>query len=124
MPIYEYNCEHCNYKFDLLVATGNTRVKCPLCQGKVKKLMSTFSVGGSHDFTGGIPAAGLRCLGESRAGVPFDGGVAPGTCIEIYTGAELPASCCQGPGSQLYFQACISPGSILLLAQKAGELVG
>jgi putative FmdB family regulatory protein len=57
MPIYEYNCEHCNYKFDLLVATAATRVKCPLCQGKVNKLMSTFSVGSSHGFTGGVPAA-------------------------------------------------------------------
>ena len=45
MPIYEYNCEHCSYKFDKLVMSHNTDVKCPLCQGGVKKLMSTFSVG-------------------------------------------------------------------------------
>jgi len=48
MPIYEYSCDHCSYKFDKLVATANARVTCPLCQGKVKKLMSTFSVGGSQ----------------------------------------------------------------------------
>ncbi len=35
----------------------------------------------------------LACVGESRAGVPFDGTVPPGSCIEIYTGAALPADC-------------------------------
>jgi putative FmdB family regulatory protein len=57
MPLYEYNCEHCDYKFDRLVASHNTQVECPLCQGKVKKLMSSFSVGTSHPYAGGIPAA-------------------------------------------------------------------
>ena len=57
MPIYEYNCEPCSYKFDLMVTTHKAEVKCPLCQGKVKKLMSSFSVGASNDTTGGIPAA-------------------------------------------------------------------
>lgn len=58
MPIYEYNCEHCNYQFDRLVTAPNSKVNCPICQGKVKKLMSNFSVGASHDFAGGIPEAG------------------------------------------------------------------
>jgi putative FmdB family regulatory protein len=49
MPIYEYNCEHCSYKFDKLVMSPNAEMKCPLCQGGVKKLMSTFAVG--HDDT-------------------------------------------------------------------------
>ncbi len=57
MPIYEYNCEKCDYKFDLLVATYNSRVTCPLCQGEVKKLMSSFSVGASQNYSGGMPAA-------------------------------------------------------------------
>jgi putative FmdB family regulatory protein len=43
MPIYEYNCEHCSYKFDKLVMGHNTDVKCPLCQGGVKKLMSSLT---------------------------------------------------------------------------------
>jgi putative FmdB family regulatory protein len=57
MPIYEYNCEKCNYKFDRLVGTFDSKVNCPICQGQVKKLMSSFSVGASHDFSAGIPAA-------------------------------------------------------------------
>jgi molybdopterin molybdotransferase len=42
-----------------------------------------------------LPAGGgrLERVGESRAGVPFSGAVAPGTCVEIFTGAELPAGC-------------------------------
>ena len=33
----------------------------------------------------------LRLIGESRAGVPFDGTVEPGTCVHIMTGAAMPA---------------------------------
>ena len=47
----------------------------------------------SADFASGVPADGLVCIGESRAGVPFGASVPPGNCIEIYTGAELPADC-------------------------------
>jgi len=40
MPIFE----HCQYKFDLMVTTHKAQVKWPLCQGKVKKLMSSFNL--------------------------------------------------------------------------------
>jgi molybdopterin molybdotransferase len=55
-----------------------------------KSMMDGFAVR-SSDLT----AAGqtLTCVGESRAGEPFDGQVPAGSCIEIYTGAELPADC-------------------------------
>jgi putative FmdB family regulatory protein len=43
MPLYEYNCESCDYKFDKLVLNRASEVRCPICQGEVKKLMSTFS---------------------------------------------------------------------------------
>lgn len=69
MPIYEYNCEHCNYKFDRIVSTSQTQVKCPICQGKTKKLMSTFSVGGSHHVSDNIPAAANAGMCTS-CGVP------------------------------------------------------
>lgn len=39
-------------------------------------------------------AAGeLACVGESRAGAAFAGPVPQGACVEIYTGAPLPADC-------------------------------
>ncbi|MEE8468511.1 MAG: gephyrin-like molybdotransferase Glp, partial [Planctomycetota bacterium] len=37
--------------------------------------------------------APLRRIGESRAGHPFNEPVPSGTCVEIYTGAEVPAGC-------------------------------
>ena len=45
MPMFEYNCDNCNYSFDRLVISRDTTVDCPLCRGEVRKLMSTFSVG-------------------------------------------------------------------------------
>lgn len=38
---------------------------------------------------GSMPAR-LRCLGQARAGVAFDGTVGAGQCVEIMTGAPLP----------------------------------
>jgi molybdopterin molybdotransferase len=37
------------------------------------------------------PGGRLRRAGESRAGEPFAGTLGPGQCVEIFTGAELPA---------------------------------
>ena len=56
MPIFEYNCESCKYTFDKLVMHQATHVDCPLCQGKVKKLMSTFSVGVPDSISSKLPA--------------------------------------------------------------------
>jgi molybdopterin molybdotransferase len=36
------------------------------------------------------PGARLRLIGESRAGHPFDGQMAAGSCVQIMTGAPLP----------------------------------
>ena len=47
MPLYEYICHACSYRFDKMVARINSDVRCPICQGDVKKLMSTFSIGHS-----------------------------------------------------------------------------
>jgi molybdopterin molybdotransferase len=35
----------------------------------------------------------LQVVGESRAGAPFAGSVPRGSCVAIYTGAELPSDC-------------------------------
>ena len=37
------------------------------------------------------PGARLECIGELRAGGAFDGALAPGQCLEIMTGASVPA---------------------------------
>ena len=56
-----------------------------------KSAMDGYAVHTS-DFEGpGAPT--LPILGESRAGEPFSRDVPPGRCVEIYTGAEVPAGC-------------------------------
>jgi putative FmdB family regulatory protein len=60
MPIFEYNCEHCHYTFDKLVMRQNADVNCPLCQGEVKKLMSTFAVGAADNDSSKMPTSPIR----------------------------------------------------------------
>ena len=45
MPLYEYRCQECENKFELLRARGAaSAVTCPACgTGSVQQLMSTFS---------------------------------------------------------------------------------
>ena len=43
MPIYEYICENCRHKFQILIR-GKESPACPKCHGqKLNKLFSTFS---------------------------------------------------------------------------------
>jgi len=55
-----------------------------------KSMMDGFAVRSSDLASEG---GTLDCIGESRAGEPFSGSVPPGRCVEIFTGAELPADC-------------------------------
>ena len=44
MPIYEYECEKCSFKFDLLRKVGeNGEASCPRCQGYSRRLFSAVS---------------------------------------------------------------------------------
>lgn len=68
MPIYEYRCEDCQKKFELLVFQDKGEVKCPDCGGfKVTKLLSCFTtlsekswVGDSAYGTESCPACKLE----------------------------------------------------------------
>ncbi len=41
MPIYEYECEACNHKFEVIQKVSDKPIKkCVLCQGKVHKILS------------------------------------------------------------------------------------
>jgi putative FmdB family regulatory protein len=51
MPIYEYQCEECHERFELLVRSSAQQATptCPKCgSGKVKRAMSLFGVGGTR----------------------------------------------------------------------------
>ncbi len=44
MPIYEYQCEECEHKFDMLQKiTAEPLKECPECGGPVHKLISSTS---------------------------------------------------------------------------------
>ena len=53
MPWFDFECEKCQARFDLIVSSAETdRVKCPNCAdgGKPKKLISGFRVAGRGDL--------------------------------------------------------------------------
>ena len=54
MPIYEYECNACKAKFELLIRSSLTAVACPACANTgVKRLMSAFAFT-SKDTSGNI----------------------------------------------------------------------
>ncbi|MFQ6069082.1 MAG: zinc ribbon domain-containing protein [Candidatus Aminicenantales bacterium] len=53
MPIYEFSCKKCSFKFESLVSMGKeNEVCCPRCGGKeIQKLFSSFGIGGGSKRT-------------------------------------------------------------------------
>lgn len=79
MPIFEYKCNDCSKKFEILHKSSANleEVICPDCQSKnSKKLLSTFSAStSSSSFDSAPPCASGSC------GVPsFGGGCSSGMC--------------------------------------------
>ena len=80
MPIYEYRCESCAEKFEVLTrfAERDTAQVCPACEStKTRVLVSSFAFGGgsgessmsdfSSETTGG---GGCACGGACSCGSP------------------------------------------------------
>jgi molybdopterin molybdotransferase len=61
--------------------------------------------------------AKLRLIGESRAGVAFDGLVEPGTCVQIMTGAAMP----RGANSIVMNEHARLEGEFVVLGEAARE---
>lgn len=60
MPIYEYQCQSCDEKFEAIVH-GSQKPECPNCGGvKLKKQFSTFAVNAPQPvaFGGGCSTCG------------------------------------------------------------------
>lgn len=80
-----------------------------------KSMMDGFALASASLAAGG---GRLELVGESRAGLPFRGPVPAGTCVEIFTGAELPAGCdavemverVRREGRTVVFEAAVKPG--------------
>jgi len=79
MPIFEYKCNDCGNKFDVLHKSSSNleEVICPDCQSKNnKKLLSSFSasIGSSSSFDSGSTCSNGSC------GFNPGGGCASGMC--------------------------------------------
>jgi putative FmdB family regulatory protein len=50
MPVYEYNCEKCGTKFEILrgITANNDDVKCPRCGAEKPRRLLSVVCGGSH----------------------------------------------------------------------------
>jgi len=47
MPVYEFECEGCGHRFEELVASDVTALRCPGCgSGRTRRLMSPVSPAG------------------------------------------------------------------------------
>lgn len=74
MPLYEYQCESCGSRFELIRKFSDPPVEsCPTCQGPVRKLVSSpaFQFKGSGwyvtDYARKAEAAGSAKAGESAS---------------------------------------------------------
>jgi len=66
MPLYEYSCETCGRRIELLIR-GDERPECPHCQGtKLTKLLSVVS--GHVAKSGGDSASAAGC-GRPQCGL-------------------------------------------------------
>lgn len=60
MPIYEYQCEECQERFDKLIRSSDAsqEIVCPKCGShKVRRLLSLFGLGKSGQKAGSVAPA-------------------------------------------------------------------
>lgn len=78
MPIYEYRCESCAQKFEVLTgfAERDTAQVCPACEStKTRVLVSSFAFAGGEtssldDFSSESSGGGCACGGACSCGSP------------------------------------------------------
>lgn len=62
MPLYEYKCENCGERFEVIRRPSDKdEVKCPTCDEKAKKLLSGFSVGSGSRSSSETGASASNC---------------------------------------------------------------
>ncbi|WP_054697404.1 FmdB family zinc ribbon protein [Syntrophomonas palmitatica] len=68
MPIFDFQCQDCGEKFDLMISNNEKdRVKCPRCSSShIKQMLSLFNTGSSSKSSPG-PVSD-RCSGCCKAG--------------------------------------------------------
>jgi len=75
MPLYEYRCDACGHTFELLQKVSERpKSTCPVCRGKLQKLVSRTSFqlkgGGwyAQGYSGGAPAPGKTADASGGSG--------------------------------------------------------
>ena len=70
MPIYEYACPTCGYKFEKLQSMSATGADCPICEQPAKRSISVFAAVSKGDGF----ASDMADLGGSPMPAPVGGG--------------------------------------------------
>lgn len=67
MPVFDFKCQECGHKFDIVVSNRNKdQVKCPNCGAdKVQQLLSAFS---SPRSSGSLPESCSGCASAGSGG--------------------------------------------------------
>ena len=63
MPLYEYVCDKCDYRFELLraLSASGEEASCPRCQNRARRVLSPFA-SFSKDSSGlSNPVGGSSC---------------------------------------------------------------
>jgi len=66
MPLYEYRCNDCDHRFEVLqhLNAGTEELLCPQCGGEtLEKLFSTFAASAQSSAGKGMAPAGGCCRG-------------------------------------------------------------
>lgn len=62
MPIYEFECESCQERFEELLRTSDQKVSCSACgSDRVHRQLSVFGVGSAADLAGPPPSPCSTC---------------------------------------------------------------
>ena len=63
MPIYEYVCPSCEFKFELLrpLSQSNKGALCPRCQKKAERILSRFACISMNESGLASPVGGNSC---------------------------------------------------------------
>ncbi|MGS0764911.1 FmdB family zinc ribbon protein [Syntrophomonas curvata] len=65
MPIFDFLCQNCGKKFDIMIANADkNKVKCPECNSsEVKQLLSLFNTGGTKSAPAGCQGCSAGATG-------------------------------------------------------------
>jgi len=68
MPIYEYQCHHCDHRFEALVRNSSERTLCPNCgdDDHLQRLISAHAIGSGTPETacGNAPCSPAPACGN------------------------------------------------------------